>query len=123
MAKKKQLSITQTKTPFGTNTQFKTNGFTDFEVLGMLTYYKESFLIKMYHENKTQENKTEDEILNELESSITMEQKTLSKSIKETPTKIIASGTYGTTGKTQIPPPPPNRLLKEGKEPPKPKVK
>lgn len=65
MSKTKVLRITQKKTENGTETHFETKGLNDFEILGMLTYYKDAFSIKIFKETnmeipEQEESKTDE---------------------------------------------------------------
>jgi hypothetical protein len=48
MANKTQiLSVTLTETKEGTTTNFKAKGLSDFEIVGILSYYLDAYKVKM----------------------------------------------------------------------------
>jgi hypothetical protein len=51
MANKRILKITLTETEEGTSAILNIKGLTDFEVVGMLSYYLDSFKVKMMRSN------------------------------------------------------------------------
>ena len=62
MANKRILKITLTETEEGTSTILNIKGLTDFEVVGMLSYYLDSFKVKMMRSNIIEDNKDEKSI-------------------------------------------------------------
>lgn len=59
MADKRILKITLTETKEGTSTILNIKGLTDFEVVGMLSYYLDSFKVKMMRSNIIEDSKDE----------------------------------------------------------------
>ena len=59
MADKRVLKITLTETEEGTSTILNIKGLTDFEVVGMLSYYLDSFKVKMMRSNIIEDSKDE----------------------------------------------------------------
>ena len=49
--KTKKITITQTTNKEGVLTNFKVEGFTDWEVMGLLSYYKDAFKIQQLKRN------------------------------------------------------------------------
>ena len=43
----KKIVITQEVTEYGTTTSFKVKGLNDFEVIGLLSYYTDTFKVEM----------------------------------------------------------------------------
>jgi hypothetical protein len=62
MANKRVLKITLTETEEGTSTILNIKGLTDFEVVGMLSYYLDSFKVKMMRSNIIEDSKDEKSI-------------------------------------------------------------
>ena len=60
MANKRVLKITLTETEEGTSTVLNIKGLTDFEVVGMLSYYLDSFKVKMMRSSEDLKNQEED---------------------------------------------------------------
>lgn len=58
----KKIVIVQTITEEGTATSFKVDGFTDFEVMGLLSYYNDAFKVECMQKasktNSSNENKS-----------------------------------------------------------------
>lgn len=50
MIETKTLTVTITETEEQTETRFKTQGLTDFEVVGILSYYLDTYKVKMIRE-------------------------------------------------------------------------
>lgn len=50
MSNIKTLSVTITDTEERTETRFKTKGLTDFEIVGILSYYLDTYKVKMIRE-------------------------------------------------------------------------
>ena len=51
MAKKKVLKITIEETDNASSVMFNAKGLTDFEIVGLLSYYLDSYKVKMLQEN------------------------------------------------------------------------
>lgn len=51
MSKKKVLKITIEETDETSSVMFNAKGLTDFEIVGLLSYYLDSYKVKMLQEN------------------------------------------------------------------------
>jgi hypothetical protein len=51
MAKIKKLTVTITETKEQTETNFNAKGLSDFEIVGILSYYLDAFKVKMIRES------------------------------------------------------------------------
>lgn len=58
MANKKVLKITIEETDNTSSVMFNAKGLTDFEIIGLLSYYLDSYKVKMLQENAS--NKQQD---------------------------------------------------------------
>ena len=56
LGKKKFLKFTVTKTEDGTSTNLRAKGLSDFEIVGMLSYYLDSYKVKMMRGVETTDN-------------------------------------------------------------------
>ncbi len=57
MAKKKVLKITIEETDETSSVMFNAKGLTDFEIVGLLSYYLDSYKVKMLQENSSNKQK------------------------------------------------------------------
>jgi hypothetical protein len=59
--KTKKIIITQTKTKEGEETNFKVEGFSNWEVMGLLSYYKDAFKVIQLRKNELQKEENVNE--------------------------------------------------------------
>ncbi len=60
MAKKKILKIVVKETEEGSETNLTIEGLTDFEVVGLLSYYHDAYKVKMMRANQANEQQKDE---------------------------------------------------------------
>ena len=60
MAETKTLTVTITETEERTETRFNTKGLTDFEIVGILSYYLDTYKVKMIREQGRSDRQEDD---------------------------------------------------------------